>query len=111
MNVAPELPLWAAILVSALVLAGAAVTLVGAVGLLRFSNFYARVHAPSLGAVPGTALVLLGSMLCFTVLASRPVLHEVLIFLCLLVTMPLTVMLLARAAYYRDHPEDEAPPR
>ena len=59
---APELPLWAAILTAFLVVAGAAFTLIGAVGLARLRVFYQRVHAPTLGATLGATLILLASI-------------------------------------------------
>ena len=51
-------------------------------------------------------------MLFFSVLQSRLVLHEVLIAVFMVVTTPVTLMLLARAALYRDRSEgsDEVPP-
>lgn len=108
---APDLPLWAALLVGLLLLMGAGLTLLGAIGLLRLPSFYQRVHAPTLGATLGTGFVLLASMLCFTVLQQRPVIHEALIALFVTVTTPVTLMLLARAAIYRDRVEgsDEVP--
>jgi len=42
----PDLPLWAALLVSFFVVTGALIALVGSLGLLRLKSFYARVHAP-----------------------------------------------------------------
>lgn len=99
---APDLPAWAAILVAVLLVAGAAITLVGSAGLWRLDSFYARVHAPTLGATLGTGGILLASIVCFSVLGSRPVVHEVLIAVFVTVTTPVTLMLLARAALYRD---------
>ena len=46
-------------------------------------------------------------MIFFSVLQSRPVLHEILIALFVTVTTPVTLMLLARAALYRDRMEIE----
>ena len=43
----PVLPLWLEIIVAALVLGGALLALLGAVGLLRLRTFFERVHAPS----------------------------------------------------------------
>jgi multicomponent K+:H+ antiporter subunit G len=56
--------------------------------------------------------VLLASMLFFSVLQTRLVLHELLIAVLMVVTTPVTLMLLARAALYRDRSEgcDEVPP-
>jgi multicomponent K+:H+ antiporter subunit G len=105
-----ELPGWAAFLVALLVLAGAALTLTGAAGLLRFRTFYERVHAPTLGTTLGATLILAGSMLCFTVLQSRPVVHEILILLFVSLTTPVTLMLLVRAALSRDIQEGRVSP-
>ncbi|MGH6952014.1 MAG: monovalent cation/H(+) antiporter subunit G [Vitreimonas sp.] len=105
MMLAPDLPLWAALLVSLFIVAGAAITLTGAIGLVRLKTFYQRVHAPTLGATMGTALILLGSVVCFSVLQTRPVLHEVLIAVFATVTTPVTLILLVRAALYRDRAE------
>lgn len=105
MTDAADLPVWVAILTSFLVLLGAGFTLVGAIGLLRLKTFYERMHAPTLGATWGAAGILLGSIVFFSVLQSRPVIHEVLIAIFVTVTTPVTLMLLARAALYRDRAE------
>ena len=99
---APDLPLWATLIVGAFVLVGASITLIGALGLLRLRSFYDRVHAPTLGPTLGTTCILVASIPCFSVLQSRPVIHEVLILVFVTVTTPVTLMLLARAAIYRD---------
>jgi len=80
----------------------AALTLLGALGLLRMPTFYERVHAPTLGTTLGTFLILAASMLLFSVLASRPVLHEIAIAVFVTVTTPVTYMLLLRAAVRRQ---------
>lgn len=104
----PDLPLWAMLIVGAMLLAGSAITLVGTLGLLRLRNFYDRVHAPTLGTTLGAVLILLASCLTFSVLQSRPVVHEVLIIVFVTLTTPVTLMLLARAALYRDRIEGTA---
>lgn len=105
MTQAPDLPMWAAILVSLLLLTGAGLTLIGSFGLLRLRSFYQRVHAPTLGATLGTGFILLASILCFSVLQSRLAVHEVLIAFFLTISTPVALMLLARAALYRDRVE------
>lgn len=99
------LPDWAALLTALLVLVGAGLTLVGSLGLLRFKSFYERVHAPTLGTTLGAGAILIASMICFSVLQSRPVLHEVLIAVFITVTTPVTLMLLVQAARHRDRHE------
>ncbi|QRM35920.1 monovalent cation/H(+) antiporter subunit G [Microvirga sp. VF16] len=105
MTVADGLPGWVVLLASVLVFVGAAVTLIGSVGLLRLGTFYARVHAPTLGTTFGMASILIGSALYFSVLETRPVIHEVLIAAFVTLTTPVTLMLLVRAALHRDRTE------
>lgn len=109
---APDLPAWAALLVGLFVLAGAAFALIGSIGLLRLDSFYERVHAPTLGTTFGAAFIILGSMLCFSVLETKPLVHEILIVMFTTVTTPITFMLLARAALYRDRTagSEDVPP-
>lgn len=102
MSHATELPVWAALLTALLILLGAALALIGSLGLLRLRSFYERVHAPTLGTTLGTAFILVGSMVFFSVLESRWVVHEVLIGAFMLVATPVTYMLLVRAALHRD---------
>lgn len=113
MTHAADLPAWAAILTALLLLLGATLTLIGSLGLLRLTSFYDRVHAPTLGTTLGIGSVLIASMLFFSVLQTRPVLHELLIATFMVVTTPITLMLLARAALYRDRQEgnEEVPSR
>jgi multicomponent K+:H+ antiporter subunit G len=105
MSHAADLPAWAALLTALFTLLGAGLTLVGAIGTLRFGSFFERVHAPTLGTSWGTGAILLASVICFSVLGSRPVLHEILIAIFITVTTPVTLMLLARAALYRSRTE------
>lgn len=105
---APDLPLWAAIAVGFFVLLGASITLIGTLGLLRLGNFYERIHPPTLGSTLGTGCILIASIICFSVLHSRPMVHEVLIAIFVTLTTPITLMLLARAALYRDRSEGSA---
>lgn len=107
MTGAADIPVWAALPVALLVLAGAALGLVGSIGLLRLRGFYERVHAPTLATTLGIGSILIASMLYFSVLQTRPVLHEVLITVVIVVTTPVTLMLLARAALHRDRAEGD----
>lgn len=102
---APNLPVWAAIIVALLTLSGAAMTLIGSIGLLRLDTFYRRVHAPTIGTSLGTVLICLASIVCFSVLRSRLSVHEVLIVIFVTLTTPVSFMLLGRAALYRDRTE------
>ncbi len=106
MNHTAELPLWTAIVVSVFLLAGSLITMIGAIGLVRFKLFYERIHAPTLGTTFGVGGILIASIIFFTVLQSRPVLHELLITAFVFVTTPVTLMLLTRATMHRDKTDD-----
>jgi multicomponent K+:H+ antiporter subunit G len=99
------LPAWAALTTALLVLLGAGLALTGSLGLLRLGSFYERVHAPTLGTTLGAGGILIASMICFSALQTRPVLHEILIAVFVTMTTPVTLMLLVRAALYRDRAE------
>lgn len=101
MTDAAQLPVWVALLVSLLVLTGAALTLIGCVGLLRLPTFFQRIHAPTLGTTLGTGTILIASMVLFTATQSRPVLHEILIGVFMTVTTPVSFILLAKATRQR----------
>lgn len=102
MSEAANIPAWAAVLTALLLLSGASLALIGSLGLLRLENFYSRVHAPTLGTTLGLGCILAASMVYFSALQGRPVLHELLIAGFVTVTTPVSIMLLARAALYRD---------
>jgi len=110
-----NLPLWVALPAALLVVAGSTLTLLGTLGLVTLKSFYDRLHAPTLGTSWGTAAILLASMLVFGWTEGRLVLHELVIGIFVMVTTPVTLMLLGRAALYRDRGEGsaevpEAPP-
>lgn len=113
MNTAGDLPTYVAVLVAVLLLVGSGLTLTGALGMLRVENFYQRVHAPTLGTSFGAILTLLASIIYFSVVRGAPILHEILIFVFLSVTTPVSLMLLVRAGLHRDQLEGAAdvPPR
>ncbi|KQP92327.1 MULTISPECIES: monovalent cation/H(+) antiporter subunit G [unclassified Methylobacterium] len=106
------LPVWAAWLVVALAITGAGFSLTGALGLIRLRTFYERVHAPTLGATLGMALILTSSMVLLSLIEGRLVLRDALIGIFLTITTPVTLLVLARAAAQRDRHEGNpgAPP-
>lgn len=100
---AVDIPLGWAILIAILLLIGGGLTLIGCIGLLRLDHFFQRLHAPTLGTTLGTGCVLIASMVFFSVLQSRPVIHELLVAVFMTLTTPITFVLLVRAARYREH--------
>lgn len=113
------LPPWLMVLVAGLLVLGSTLTLLGAFGLLHLRSFYDRIHAPTLGTSWGTAAILLASLLSWSWVQDRVFVYELVIGLCVMMTTPVTLMLLGRAALHRDRAEgrldlpaapDRAPP-
>ena len=103
-----QLPPVIALLIAALLLLGSVLTLIGALGSLRRRTFYERLHPPTLGSTFGAGCILIASYY-FSVLETRPVLHEVLLIAFLFLTTPLTLLLVVRAATHRDRLEGNSP--
>ncbi|SEO60782.1 monovalent cation/H(+) antiporter subunit G [Nitrosovibrio sp. Nv6] len=96
-----DIPLWADLLASLLMITGGALTLIGSLGLLRLPDLFARIHGPTLNNSLGLGSVLLASILIASIQADRLVFQEVLITLFVVATAPVTAMLLMRAGMYR----------
>jgi multicomponent K+:H+ antiporter subunit G len=97
-----DLPGWAALPAALLLLCAGAFTLVGSLGLVRLRNFYARMHPVTMGTTLGTGCALIASMLVASALLHRPVIHEILITLFILISAPVSAMTLMRAAIRRS---------
>lgn len=106
------LPLWLALPVVVFLVIGSTLTFIGALGLAQLKSFYDRIHAPTLGTSWGTAGILLASILSYSWVQDRLVIHELIIGIFVMVTTPVTLMLLARAALHRDRADGspEVPP-
>lgn len=99
-------PLWLAIAVVVFLIWGSGLTLLGCIGLARFSSFYDRLHMPALATSWGVGGVLIASMLYSSFHDGRPVFHEILITVFLVITTPITMMMVSRAAVHRDNTND-----
>jgi multicomponent K+:H+ antiporter subunit G len=97
------LPVWIEWSIAALLVVGGVFTLVGAIGMIRFPDFFMRLHAPTKATTLGVGGVLLASM-GFGWAYGPLGLHELLITLFLFVTAPVSACLLAKAALHRRAP-------
>jgi multicomponent K+:H+ antiporter subunit G len=100
--VTDELPLWVAVPAAVLLILGGALALLGALGLLRLPDFHSRMHPPTMGSTLGAGCVFVASILISSALAGRPMLREVILALFMVLTAPVTAILLVRAALYRS---------
>lgn len=87
------------ILAAALLVVGGVFALVGAVGMLRFRDFYMRLHAPTKASTLGVGGVLLASLVLDWA-QGRTGLQALLITLFVFVTAPVSANLLAQAALH-----------
>lgn len=90
---------WVQGLMALLLVVGGLFALVGAVGLLRFPDFYMRLHAPTKASTLGVGGVLLASMVASWA-SGRVGLHELLITLFVFITAPVSANLLALAGLH-----------
>lgn len=97
-----ELPAWAAVPASLLLIVAGSLAAIGSFGLWRLPDFFMRMHPPAMGSTLGVGSVLIASMIVSSAISSRPVIHELLITVFIVMTAPITAMLLARAAVYRS---------
>jgi multicomponent K+:H+ antiporter subunit G len=97
------------IVIAAMLVVGGVFALVGAIGLLRFKDFYMRLHAPTKATTLGVGGVLLAS-LAVTWSRGGFGLHELLITLFLFVTAPVSANLLAKAALHGRAPSQAPVP-
>lgn len=93
------LPLAAQWAVAALLVVGGLFVLVGAIGLLRFPDFFMRLHAPTKATTLGVGGVLLASLALGVARGSWGA-EELLVTLFLFLTAPVSANLLAQAALH-----------
>ena len=97
------MPAWLDIMLAALMVLGALFALIGAIGLVKLSDFLKRLHGPTKASTLGVGCVLIASICYFSFAQSSPSLHELLITLFIFLTAPISAHLLVKAAMAR-HP-------
>ena len=95
--------------IALLLVVGGTFCLVGAIGFVRFPDFYMRLHAPTKATTLGVGGVLVASMLWHWGLGEWAF-RELLITLFLFVTAPVSANLLAQAALHLRLPSQAPPP-
>ena len=95
------LPLWAEVLIAALVLGGSIIALLGSMGLMRLKSYFERVHAPSIIATMGCWLIMWATFVFFSATGQGLALHALLIAVFIAVTVPITTIFLMRATLFR----------
>jgi multicomponent K+:H+ antiporter subunit G len=88
--------------IAAAIVVGSFFIFVGSFGLVRLSDLYSRLHAPTKATTLGMGALLVGSVLYFTVTTGSISLHEVLVTIFLFITAPASAHMLARAGLYKQ---------
>ena len=86
--------------VATLVLIGAFFTLSGSIGLVRFPDFFLRLHGPTKATTLGVGSLLCASAVYFSFESGQVRFEEVLIMLFLFMTAPVSAHLLAKVALH-----------
>lgn len=95
-------------LVGLLLLGSAAGVLLAAIGMTRLPDMFQRMHAPALAATFATWSVALASVLHFSLLGEGIELYAVLVVVLLAITVPITTIVLTRAALFRRRQAGDA---
>ena len=109
MNVLDNLPVWADALIAAMLLVSAFTALTGSFALVKFSDFYKRLHGPTKATTLGVGGVLIASAVYFSVRGPGISVHEILIALFLFLTAPISAHLLVKAAMHLARVDRESP--
>ena len=102
-----DLPLWAALPVSILLVTGGLLALIGSLGLLRLPDFASRMHGPTMGNTLGLGCVLLALTLAASAQAHQPLLQALLIAPLVVMSSPATALLLMQAGIYRQRMDEQ----
>ena len=81
-------------------LIGSGFVVVGVLGLLKFNDPMARLHAPTKVGTIGIGMLLLASMI-HSVVLGEPSMHELLIMAFLFVTAPISANFIAKVNIHR----------
>ena len=100
------LAIWA---VAFWLIVGAVFSLVGSIGLLKFSDSMTRMHAPTKVGTVGVGALLLASMIHSYTFAEGSM-HEVLIMTFLFVTAPISANFISKVNIHRRACETPPPP-
>jgi len=95
-----ELPFALELLLSALVLFGAALVLIGSIGLIKLPDFYTRLHAPTKATTLGMGSLLIASLIYTSYVTGSLHVQQLLITLFLFITAPIAAHMLAKTALH-----------
>lgn len=103
-----DAPLWVEVVASALLATSGVLVLLSAMGFVSLRDFFLRMHPPALAYTLGSWTVTVAAVLTLSTRATSARLHPWLVIALLVVTVPVTTVILARAAVFRSRQEGDA---
>lgn len=110
MNTPLLLPFWVQIIIAILLLVSAVFAVLSALGLVRFNDFYMRMHPTAIVTTVGMWCTCIAVAIYFTYLEESIAWYLFLLMLLMIITAPITTAMLARAVLFRWRNEAHAAP-
>lgn len=95
-----QLPTLLELLLSALIIFGAALVLIGSIGLVKLPDFFTRLHAPTKATTLGMGSLLIASLIFTSYVTGELSVQQLLITLFLFITAPIAAHMLAKTALH-----------
>ena len=95
-----QLPTLLELLLSALIVFGAALVLIGSIGLVKLPDFFTRLHAPTKATTLGMGSLLIASLIFTSYVTGDLHVQQLLITLFLFITAPIAAHMLAKTALH-----------
>ena len=97
----PTAPLWVQAVVAVLLVIGGLFALLAGWGIARLRDYFHRMHPPSLVTTGSAWCTSLATIVYFSALHNHLSLKTWLVVIMLSITVPITTLMLARAALFR----------
>lgn len=110
MNTPLLIPLWVQIIIAILLLVSALFAVLGALGLVRFNDFYMRMHPTAIVITVGMWCSCIAVAIYFTCQEETIAWYLFLLIPLMIVTAPITTAMLARAVLFRWRNEAHSAP-
>lgn len=106
-----DIPIWAQIIISILLLISAAFTVLAALGTARFDSYFQRMHPTGIVTTLGSWCICGAVLIFFSIIEHLPAMYALLITFLLAITLPVSTVTLSRTVLFRKRQSGQpAPP-
>ncbi|ANF58570.1 monovalent cation/H(+) antiporter subunit G [Halotalea alkalilenta] len=92
------------LVVALLLVCGGLTAVIGGIGMVRFNDFYMRMHGPAMSSTMALGCMILASILFFWFHTGTPSFPELILTLFVLITAPVSAHLLTMSALHLKLP-------